>query len=79
MDLQVLHTVSQSHRVALIEGGYPVADTEPMPHYYLIVCSCGYEGRSYHGHDHAKEIAQRHIFVQVMEIEKGLTPGGANR
>ncbi len=77
MNQSALTRVSREHRVALVEGGFPVDGQEPMPHYYVILCKCGYRTKTYHGHDHAQEIGERHVFAVLHEIE--MTPGGANR
>ena len=76
-DLIARMTVAREHNIALIEGGYPVPGTEPMPHYYLIECKCGWRSKTYHGEGAARELAERHIFVKLNEI--AITPGGANR
>lgn len=76
MDMGSYQRLAGAHRVEIIEGGR-VASDDSMPGYYTIECKCGWRSKSYHGRGHADELAQRHLFAKLHEIE--LTPGGANR
>lgn len=76
MDIRTVKDIAARHRVKIIEGGPEVPGVEPMPGYFAMKCSCGWDYRTYWGKPHADETARRHVFMMVTNV--ALTPGGAN-